>query len=82
MRDEDHIEKAFDFGGMPARNGVAAAAMVAHGLTGVQDVFSGERNFFVAYDESRRISQNSRTTFAEWISTLVSLNPPASRPHN
>src|SRR5882762_10333752 len=31
MRDEEHIEKAFDFGGMPARNGVAAAAMVAHG---------------------------------------------------
>jgi 2-methylcitrate dehydratase PrpD len=54
MRDEQHIEKAFDFGGMPARNGVAAATMVAAGFTGVEDVFSGERNFFVAYDESRR----------------------------
>src|SRR4051812_12413179 len=54
MRDAEHIEKAFDFGGMPARNGVAAAAMVAHGFTGVEDVFAGERNFFVAYDESRR----------------------------
>jgi 2-methylcitrate dehydratase PrpD len=49
MRDEEHIEKAFDFGGMPARNGVAAATMVAHGFTGVEDVFSGERCFFVAY---------------------------------
>jgi len=49
MRDEEHIEKAFDFGGMPARNGVAAATMVAHGFTGVEDVFSGERSFFVAY---------------------------------
>ena len=49
MRDEEHIEKAFDFGGMPARNGVAAAAMVAHGFSGVEDVFAGERNFFVAY---------------------------------
>jgi len=49
MRDEEHIEKAFDFGGMPARNGVAAAAMVAHGFTAVEDVFAGERNFFVAY---------------------------------
>jgi 2-methylcitrate dehydratase PrpD len=49
MRDEEHIEKAFDFGGMPARNGVAAAAMVAHGFTGVEDVFAGERSFFVAY---------------------------------
>jgi 2-methylcitrate dehydratase PrpD len=54
MRDAEHIEKAFDFGGMPARNGVAAAAMVAHGFSGVEDVFAGERNFFVAYDESRR----------------------------
>src|SRR5204862_8108227 len=51
-RDEAHIEKAFDFGGMPARNGVQAAAMVAHGFTGVDDVFSGERNFFAAYGRS------------------------------
>jgi 2-methylcitrate dehydratase PrpD len=57
MRDAEHIEKAFDFGGMPARNGVAAAAMVAHGFSGVEDVFSGERNFFVAYDESCRIGK-------------------------
>jgi len=49
MRDEEHIEKAFDFGGMPARNGVYAAAMVAHGFTGVEDALSGERSFFVAY---------------------------------
>jgi 2-methylcitrate dehydratase PrpD len=57
MRDAEHVEKAFDFGGMPARNGVAAAAMVAHGFTGVEDVLSGERNFFVAYDESKRIGK-------------------------
>ena len=57
MRDRDHIEKAFDFGGMPARNGVAAATMVAAGCTAVDDVFSGERNFFVAFDESRRIGR-------------------------
>src|SRR5438309_6281470 len=49
MRDGEHVEKAFDFGGMPARNGVAAATMVAHGFTGVDDVFAGDRNFFVAY---------------------------------
>ena len=57
MRDEEHIEKAFDFGGMPARNGVVAATMVAAGFTGVDDVFSGERNFFVAYDETHRIGR-------------------------
>jgi len=49
MRDKDHIEKAFDFGGMPARNGVSAAVMVINGFTGVEDVFSGERNFYDAY---------------------------------
>jgi 2-methylcitrate dehydratase PrpD len=54
MRDEEHIEKAFDFGGMPARNGVVAATMVAHGFSGVDDVFSGERGFFVAYGRSPR----------------------------
>ncbi|HYC44147.1 MAG TPA: MmgE/PrpD family protein [Burkholderiales bacterium] len=57
MRDAEHIEKAFDFGGMPARNGVAAATMVAHGFTAVEDVFAGERNFFIAYDESKRIGK-------------------------
>jgi 2-methylcitrate dehydratase PrpD len=54
-RDLDHIEKAWDFGGMPARNGVAAATMVAAGCSGVDDVFSGERNFFFAFDEAHRI---------------------------
>ena len=49
VRDSEHIEKAFDLGGMPARNGVTAALMVANGFTGVEDVFSGERNFFFAY---------------------------------
>jgi 2-methylcitrate dehydratase PrpD len=49
VRDLEHVEKAFDFGGMPARNGVTAATMVAAGFTGVDDVFSGERNFFDAY---------------------------------
>ena len=49
MRDKDHIEKAFDFGGMAARNGVTSAIMVSLGFTGVDDVFSGERNFYVAY---------------------------------
>ena len=51
MRDKDHIEKAFDFGGMPARNGMTAALMVANGFTGVDDVFSGERSFYDAYGD-------------------------------
>jgi 2-methylcitrate dehydratase PrpD len=56
-RDQDHVEKAFEFGGMPARNGVTAATMVASGCTAVDDVFSGVRNFFFAFDESPRIGK-------------------------
>jgi len=51
MRDKDHVEKAFDFGGMAARNGITAAVMVALGFTGVDDVFSGERCFYDAYGD-------------------------------
>jgi 2-methylcitrate dehydratase PrpD len=48
-RDTDHIEKAFVFGGMPARNGVTAALVVRSGWNGVDDIFSGADNFFQAY---------------------------------
>jgi 2-methylcitrate dehydratase PrpD len=48
-RDVDHIEKAFAFAGMPARNGVTSALLVKSGWNGVDDVFSGEDNFFQAY---------------------------------
>jgi 2-methylcitrate dehydratase PrpD len=45
-RDSDHVEKAFDFGGMGARNGVAGAMMVHSGMTGVEEPFTGQGNFF------------------------------------
>ncbi len=48
-RDGEHVEKAFDFGGMGARDGVTAAVMVSAGFSGVDDVFSGPRNFFDAF---------------------------------
>jgi 2-methylcitrate dehydratase PrpD len=48
QRDTDHIEKGFVFAGMPARNGVTAALLVRLGWNGVDDVFSGEDNFFEA----------------------------------
>ena len=48
-RDTDHIEKAFVFGGMPARNGVTAALLVRSGWNGVDDIFTGADNFFQAY---------------------------------
>ena len=46
FRDPEHIEKSYAMGGMPAANGVEAALMVASGFTGVEDIFSGERDFF------------------------------------
>jgi 2-methylcitrate dehydratase PrpD len=47
-RDTDHIEKAFVFAGMPARNGVASALLVRSGWNGVDDIFSGADNFYIA----------------------------------
>jgi 2-methylcitrate dehydratase PrpD len=48
-RDEEHMEKAFLFGGKPAAAGVATAMLIGSGWTGVDDVFSGSDNFFEAY---------------------------------
>lgn len=49
QRDIDHIEKAFDFGGMAARNGVTSALLVQAGGTGVDDILSGTDNFFQGF---------------------------------
>jgi 2-methylcitrate dehydratase PrpD len=48
VKDRDHVEKAFDFAGMGARNGVMAVSMVQAGLTGVDDVLDGTHNLFIA----------------------------------
>ena len=48
VKDEDHVEKAFDFAGMGARNGVTAVTMVKAGMTGVADVLDGTHNLFIA----------------------------------
>jgi 2-methylcitrate dehydratase PrpD len=51
-RDPDHVEKAFDFGGMPARNGLGSALMTAAGFTGVPDALDGAPGFFSAWPAS------------------------------
>src|SRR6266704_2516268 len=76
QRDTDHIEKAFDFGGMPARNGVTAALLVQAGGTGVDDVFSGADNFFQAFlpkNNAEMVIEKlgeryevTRTSFKKW----------------
>lgn len=49
QRDGDHIQKAFAFAGVGARNGVTSAMVVHAGWTGVDDVFTGSYNFFNTY---------------------------------
>jgi 2-methylcitrate dehydratase PrpD len=56
-RDLEHVEKAFDFAGMGARNGVAAALMVQAGFTGVADVLDGEHNALEAHSTEPRPEQ-------------------------
>jgi 2-methylcitrate dehydratase PrpD len=48
VRDAEHVEKAFDFSGMGARNGVTAAIMAQLGFSGVWDVLDGEHNVLIA----------------------------------
>jgi len=48
-RDTEHIEKAFVFAGMTARSGVTAALVVHAGFNGIDDIFSGTDNYFMAY---------------------------------
>src|SRR5258708_38002598 len=52
--DTEHVEKAFDFAGMGARNGVTAVTMVQAGLTGVRDVFDCEHNVLEALSTQPR----------------------------
>jgi 2-methylcitrate dehydratase PrpD len=66
QRDREHVEKAFDFGGMGARNAVAAATMVAAGFSAVDDPFSGRHNLFTAFGESpepSRLAEDLGTRF-------------------
>jgi len=48
-RDTEHIEKAFVFAGMTARSGVTSALVVHAGFNGLDDIFSGVDNYFLAY---------------------------------
>lgn len=54
VRDEEHVEKAFVFGGMGARNGVTAAVMVQSGFSGVAEVLDGEHNMIDAMSTEPR----------------------------
>ena len=47
--DDDHIEKAFDYAGMPARNGVTAVLLIKSGFTGNRDVLEGDQGIIKTY---------------------------------
>lgn len=58
--DDEHVEKAFDFGGMPARNGATAALLVKAGFTGNRDLLQGDRNIvedYVPCDPQKLLSE-------------------------
>ena len=75
-RDTEHIEKAFLFGAMGARNGVNAALVVHAGWTGVNDILSGPNNFVESYnakadpagliDKLGELYGVSQTTLKKW----------------
>ncbi len=50
-RDTEHIEKALVFGGMPARNAVLSALFAAAGFSAVDDVLSGDHNYFDVFTD-------------------------------
>jgi 2-methylcitrate dehydratase PrpD len=54
VEDHDHIEKAFDIGGMGARNGVTAVVMVQSGCTAVRDVLTCRHNALQALSANPR----------------------------
>lgn len=47
--DDDHIEKAFDYAAMPARNGVTAMLLIQSGSTGNRDVLEGDQGIIKTY---------------------------------
>ena len=74
VRDPEHVEKAFDFSGMGARNGVTAAIMAQLGFTGVLDVLDGEHNALVALSSD----PNRRRWLPGWAVAFSSPKPPSS----
>jgi 2-methylcitrate dehydratase PrpD len=54
QRDSEHVEKAFDFGGMGARNGTFAALFVASGASGCTGSLTGSFSYLSAFAENPR----------------------------
>ena len=72
-RDVEHIEKAFDFAGMGARNGVTAALMVQLGCTGVEDVLEGEHNALEAHSREPKPEEMARDLGTRYFVTETAI---------
>src|SRR5437016_10515970 len=84
-RDTEHIEKAFDFAGMGARNGITAAMMAQAGFTGVPDVLDGEHNALQALSREPRPEEmvaglGSRFFVTETAIKIFSVGYPVQAP--
>ena len=64
-RDKEHIEKAFVFAGMGARNGVTSVLFAQNGFTGEENIFSGPGNFLDIFCPGR-------DELPKWIDNLSS----------
>jgi len=84
-RDTEHVEKAFDFAGMGARNGITAAMMAEAGFTGVPDVLDGEHNALQALSREPRAEEmlaglGSRFFITETAIKVFSVGYPIQAP--
>ena len=75
VRDAEHVEKAFDFSGMGARNGVTAAIMVQMGFTGVHDVLDGEHNALIALSSNPAPEEMVAGLGTRFIVTETAIKP-------
>ena len=75
VRDAEHVEKAFDFSGMGARNGVTAAIMAQMGFSGVWDVFDGEHNVLIALSTDPRPEEMVADLGSRYIVAETAIKP-------
>ncbi|MDF1592989.1 MAG: MmgE/PrpD family protein [Desulfobacterales bacterium] len=75
VRDAEHVEKAFDFSGMGARNGVTAAIMSQMGFSGVWDVLDGEHNAFMALSADPKPAEMVAELGSRYYVTETAIKP-------
>jgi 2-methylcitrate dehydratase PrpD len=75
VRDLEHVEKAFDFAGMGARNGVTAAIMVQTGFSGVWDVLEGEHNVLQALSPSPKPNEMVKDLGKQFFVNETAIKP-------